>query len=375
MEFLEALTADYSPRESATEQELEAAQFLASEFEALGYDTSIVPFTVERIDSEIELSSVALATTTTYRTIPLSRSAQGLARGIVTPVGLAYSDDIPDEGLGGKIALIQRGTIPFEEKVTRVADAGAIAAIIYNGTDGMFRGALATLSTIPAVSMSKKDGEALLALLAQGDLSASVAVENRVMLSRNVVAEMKGTIDDGRSVVVGGHYDTVADVPGANDNGSGTATTMTVARAIAGNPYPFTVRFMLFGSEEEGLLGSFDYVRGLTESQRADIIAMINYDALATGDELKVLGDGELAATVMSAGDAMDYTILRQYTLGNASSDHAVFLEAGIPALFFLAEDISRIHTPEDRLEFIRPELMGASASFGIALLGSLVDG
>jgi aminopeptidase YwaD len=290
-------------------------------------------------------------------------------------VGLAYSDDIPDEGLGGKIALIQRGTIPFEEKVTRVADAGAIAAIIYNGTDGMFRGALATLSTIPAVSMSKKDGEALLALLAQGDLSASVAVENRVMLSRNVVAEMKGTIDDGRSVVVGGHYDTVADVPGANDNGSGTATTMTVARAIAGNPYPFTVRFMLFGSEEEGLLGSFDYVRGLTESQRADIIAMINYDALATGDELKVLGDGELAATVMLAGDAMDYTILRQYTLGNASSDHAVFLEAGIPALFFLAEDISRIHTPEDRLEFIRPELMGASAFFGIALLGSLVDG
>ena len=240
MEFLETLTADHSPRESATEQELEAAQFLAAEFESLGYETAIVPFTVERIESEIELSSVALATTTTYRTLPLSRSGQGLSRGFLTPVGLAYPEDIPEEGLDGQVALIQRGTIPFEEKVTRVAEAGAIAAIIYNGTDGMFRGTLATLSTIPAVSMSKADGEALLDLLSQGDISASVTVENRVMQSRNVVAEMKGTMDDGRSVVIGGHYDTVAGVPGANDNGSGTATTMTVARAIAGNPYPFT---------------------------------------------------------------------------------------------------------------------------------------
>ena len=102
---------------------------------------------------------------------------------------------------------------------------------------------------------------------------------------------------------------------------------------------------------------------------------MINYDALGTGDELKVLGDGALAATVMSASDAMDYTILRQYTLGNASSDHAVFLEAGIPALFFLADDISRIHMPEDKLEFVQSEFMGAAAFFGIALLGSFVDG
>ncbi len=375
MGFLETLTADHSPRESATEQELEAAKFLAGEFESLGYETSIVPFTVERIEAETGVLIGEQSATTTYRTLPLSLSGQGSVTGAVIYVDLAYAADIPEEGLEGKVALIRRGIIPFEEKVTRVAEAGAIAAIIFNGTDGMFRGSLATQASIPSVSMMKEDGEALVDLLDQGEMAATVAVEHRVMESRNVIAEMKGTVDDGRSVVVGGHYDTVADVPGANDNGSGAATTMTVARAVAGNPYPFTVRFMLFGSEEEGLLGSFDYVRGLSEAERTNIIAMINYDALATGDEIRVLGDTELALTVMSTGDALEYPIPRQYTLGNSSSDHAVFLEAGIPALFFLAEDFSRIHTTEDKLEFVQPKLMGASAFFGIALLESLVDG
>ena len=43
--------------------------------------------------------------------------------------------------------------------------------------------------------------------------------------------------------------------------------------------------------------------------------------------------------------------------------------------IFFLADDISRIHTPEDRLDFVQPELMGGSAVSGIALLHTLIDG
>ena len=50
------------------------------------------------------------------------------------------------------------------------------------------------------------------------------------------------------------------------------------------------------------------------------------------------------------------------------------FQQEGIPAVFFLADDFSRIHTPEDKLDFVQPELMGNSAALAIALLDSLAE-
>ena len=65
----------------------------------------------------------------------------------------------------------------------------------------------------------------------------------------------------------------------------------------------------------------------------------------------------------------------RRFSGANLSSDHAPFSEAGIPTVFFLADDISRIHSAEDTLEFVRPELLGGSAVLGIALLAALSEG
>ncbi len=55
-------------------------------------------------------------------------------------------------------------------------------------------------------------------------------------------------------------------------------------------------------------------------------------------------------------------------------SDHSSFLDVGIAAVFFLGEDFSRIHTTDDTLEFVDPDLMGAAAALGIGLLDMLVD-
>jgi aminopeptidase YwaD len=133
---------------------------------------------------------------------------------------------------------------------------------------------------------------------------------------------------------------------------------------------------MLFGSEELGLRGSSDYVRGLSKEQRAATLAMLNFDALATGDTLGVLGDSDLARAVLLVGRELGISSARRRFNGaNLSSDHAPFSEAGIPTVFFLADDISRIHTTEDTLEFVRPELLGGSAVLGIALLATLAEG
>jgi len=375
MALLEEITSKISPRESATDQELKAALFLAAKFESMGYEVSVEPFEVRLTTSDVELSSADVTTPGELRTIPISMSVETSASGALTSVGRAFEEDIPAEGLMGRVALIERGTITFESKVSRVAEAGAVAAIVFNNRDELFRGSLSTESAIPAVALSGDQGRALLSLLEGGEVMAKVTVGTRTLQSRNVVAVKRGPPGDAQ-VVLGGHYDTVAGVPGANDNGSGTATVLTIARAIADRSYPFTVRFMLFGSEELGLRGSSDYVRGLSKEQRAATLAMLNFDALATGDTLGVLGDSDLARAVLLVGRELGISSARRRFNGaNLSSDHAPFNEAGIPTVFFLADDISRIHTTEDTLEFVRPELLGGAAVLGIALLATLAEG
>ena len=161
-------------------------------------------------------------------------------------------------------------------------------------------------------------------------------------------------------------------IQGANDNGSGTATLLAVAEHVSQTPYPFAVRFIAFGSEELGLRGSADYVASLNEEERQDTIAMLNFDALGSGVSVEVLGSAELVDDALRLGKSSGIGVTRSPPLDGASSDHASFMEAGISAIFFVSGDLSRIHTPDDVLEFVRPELMGASGALGIGLLDTL---
>ena len=173
-------------------------------------------------------------------------------------------------------------------------------------------------------------------------------------------------------VVLGGHYDTVPNVPGANDNGSGIATLLTIAREIADREYPFTVRFIAFGAEELGTI----------RQQLLRRPALRRGDRLDGGDaELRRAGVGaedgdaghtELQRFVESYSEEQGIDISIGYTMDWGSSDHAAFHDAGIDHIFFLGEDFSRIHTADDKLEFVETELLGTSAFLGMALLDML---
>jgi hypothetical protein len=83
----------------------------------------------------------------------------------------------------------------------------------------------------------------------------------------NVESILRGSFDE--SIVVGAHYDTVEGSPGANDNASGVAALIEVARLLAGRPLPSTVRFVAFANEESPYfntrmgMGSVEYAKGL----------------------------------------------------------------------------------------------------------------
>ena len=375
---LEELTEQYSPRESATDQELEAALHLQERLSDLGYDTSIQDFSVNLLSAGVDLDSSTVDSSSSPRAIPISMSLHGAATGLLADAGRAYAEDIPAEGMEGRIALIERGVITFEEKVGRAADAGAVGAVVYNNLEGLFRGTLASESSIPAVAVSQSDGQRLLALLEQGETEATVSVRATESPSRNVIADKPGTGGEGRTVIIGAHYDTVANTEGASDNGSGVATVLTLAGHMADRDFPFDVRIILFGSEEIGLLGSQHYVANMSAEEIDDTIAMLNFDAFGSGTTLQASGDPELIAAASESAREFGLDLGRfseeEWAGLGGASDHGPFRLAGIPVMFLISDDLSRINSPEDEIRHINPDLLGVAAEIGIHMLGWLAE-
>ena len=103
-----------------------------------------------------------------------------------------------------------------------------------------------------------------------------------------MVADRPGTGPEPREVVlVTAHLDSInldggpdGAAPGADDNGSGSAGLLALARALAGRPTALDLRLILFGGEEQGLFGSLAYVAELPAAERTRIRAVLNMDMI-----------------------------------------------------------------------------------------------
>ena len=96
--------------------------------------------------------------------------------------------------------------------------------------------------------------------------------------SYNIIIEKKGT-NSNQWIIIGAHYDSVEESPGANDNGSGVIATLQIARIIRDLMPKIGVRIINFGAEEQGFIGSSHYVKN-TLLTSDSIILMLNLDQL-----------------------------------------------------------------------------------------------
>ena len=101
----------------------------------------------------------------------------------------------------------------------------------------------------------------------------------------NIEAELLGSKHPDKIIVIGAHYDSVYGSPGANDNASGIAATLALARRFAGKPAPCTIRFVLFTNEEPpfyhtGEMGSLVYAKEC-KSKKENIVAMLSLETIA----------------------------------------------------------------------------------------------
>ncbi len=192
------------------------------------------------------------------------------------------------------------------------------------------------------------------------DLGLAVTLEPFVYNSAtyyNVVATQPGADDPDQIIVVGAHFDSVNN-PGADDNGSGTAAVLEVARVLAGHRSPHTIQYVLFDREEQGLKGSYAFVNDHAADNitMALVLDMIGHDSGFYAMDL--FGKPASGTVIQGVADAIDLYgsgLGRFPNYGNyAFSDHWPFEAAGIPACVVIERCYScneYYHTPWDAVD------------------------
>ena len=376
---VQALADGIGSRPTGSDAERRAADYIRDQLASYGYEAQLQPFSFDIFfdaGSTLEALTEAPPSITVFA---LNPSISGSAEAPLVNAGLGRPEEFPAD-TAGKIALMERGEITFSDKVANAAAAGAVASLIYNNRSGLFAGQLREPSTIPAASLSQEDGQSLLSLLNAGPLTVRLEVRTQSGLkdSQNVVARPPG--GDQCRVVVGGHYDSVAAGPGANDNASGTATVIEIARVLAADGVFDDVCFALFGAEEVGLIGSARYVEALTIEEKEQVKGMLNFDMVGVGSRWFLAGSLALRdlASQEAASLGLDYTVSDAPPAG-LGSDQSSFIQGGIPAVFFhrifsQPADDPRYHTAGDTSAFVEAEGPAMAGQLALAVIGDLLS-
>lgn len=98
---------------------------------------------------------------------------------------------------------------------------------------------------------------------------------------QNIIGELPGTKTPENIYIVGAHLDHISgDHPGGDDNASGTAGVLEAARVLSQYRFESTIRFIGFNAEEDGLLGSYDYVANQVKANNENVVGMVNLDMI-----------------------------------------------------------------------------------------------
>lgn len=223
---------------------------------------------------------------------------------------------------------------------------------------------------------SENNSSPMQAIAPEKAFDGGQGVEN----SHNIILTKKG--DSDKVIIVAAHYDSVG-THGVDDNGSGVAIVLESALRCFNEQTPYTLKFIFFGSEEIGVLGSRVYINALSEKEKQDILFMVNVDTVLAGDICYLYG-----GAIQSDGTvANDWAVMRAYEAaqelgldiclppegntdypfptGQKRSDHAPFSDNGIPYIYFEANNWNNgnpvetasldivLHTENDDLDFI----------------------
>ncbi|MGM0604686.1 MAG: M28 family peptidase [Halobacteriota archaeon] len=317
----------------------------------------------ERGESSISIDGA------TESCIALPRSPNATATGELVDLGYGLPEDF-DADVEGKIVMVST-TVPDEydrfihrrEKYYYAVENGAAGFIFANHVSGCLppTGSVGTAASpigdVPAVGVSNEVGSRLARRYEGESVTIDVDCDTPAATSGNAIAELGPDTD--AEIIVSSHVDAHDIAEGAMDNGAGTATVIEIARALAARESALDtrVRFICYGSEEVGLVGSSH------EAERADhdaIRAIVNIDSNVYGRTLKLDAHGfdALEAAGETVSDRFDHPISMSSEIV-PHSDHWPFVQWGVPGYMVSGETEDRGrgwgHTFADTIEKLEP--------------------
>ncbi len=349
------------PRVAGTPVMDKASSYLMQQYRRAGYVTEIQTFTYPKFE---DLGSSLTVNDKTIKGQALNGSIAGkLIAPLVAVPNTGRAADFTSVNVKGAIAIVRRGEIRFLDKARNAAAAGAAGLVIVNNQPGNLDGALGGEAHIPVLALSNEQGNLLLEQPVSPPASLAVNTHQRSVTGRNVVAHLPGVVQP--RVILGGHYDSVAGSPGANDNASGTAVVLAIARKVADTPVGRQAWFVAFDGEEDGLHGSRAFVRQAEPQFLKGLKGMLNFDMVGVNNQLRVGGTKTL--TILAQRADPGASIFGNYS----GSDHAPFAGAGVPVLFFYRGQEPNYHQPSDRT--VHSRLLDETAKVGLDVLQRLL--
>ena len=204
----------------------------------------------------------------------------------------------------------------------------------------------------------------------------------------NVIATLTGRTRPEEWYIIGAHYDSISQTPqvaapGAEDNGSGCAGVLEMARIFAANPPDATTLFICYSAEELGLLGSYDHVDDLIDASTLNNVqSMLDLDMIGFTSDSDLdckLETDPFASFLFDVFEdaALQFTTLRLLTDLNACcSDHQPYLEAGVPALLTIEADWFQYqwyHTVNDLPEHLTIDMAREILKMNVAAMAQMI--
>jgi aminopeptidase YwaD len=406
-------------RETGKKGEQLAAEYVVEQFKGIGLQPKGVdngwlqPFGFMNLlkpkpDCAFSLDGRSLKVNEDYFIFP--QSGDGSFTGMPVHVGFGIQaptlahDDYAGFETKGKVVIIDRGTPDADDphgkfgdyaaidlKVETAIKMGAAAIIFVDPTNQALEAPVISYSRkvtrkpIPIIYLANSNAKALIGK----NVAGKIGLDEENLTGNNVI----GFLDNNRpyTIVIGGHYDHLgfgddgslhrgepAIHNGADDNASGTALVIELAREIAKDQamQQFNYLFMTFSGEEKGLYGSNFFCKNPT-IDLGKVSAMLNFDMVGRLDpEKNTLGINAVGTSPFwkeaMAGIQIDDMKVKTAESGVGPSDHTSFYLKDLPVLHFFSGTHSDYHKPSDDENLINYAGVDKIYRYVWALLGKM---
>ncbi len=365
MAHLSLLSTVIGPRVSGSPAARETVAYIAGVLRGYGYAVEVMEFDYQ---TRFRLATVSVGDETIEG---FALNGEGTAE--KSAEGIAH-DDRSQEGTSpaGAISIRERGSNDPGDGLLYMSAARAEAAgliIVNRDRWGLWGFPIPVRDAIPVVLVHQSDGERL-AQAARDGASIRLTIGPARPPAANVIARpAPGAHCD---IIAGGHHDTTPGSPGALDNASGVAIVLELARVFAADGLDDGLCFATFGAEESGLFGSAALARRWAAAGELPEF-MMNFDVTARGEAVEVIGTPTLVAGAVKRLKDAGIAAFPSALPPGYGSDHASFVQVGVPVIFLSDGDVSLIHTPADVFDEVEPAAVDRIGDAGALILQTLL--